>query len=86
MTFLEKCDRRLLTKIKNNVNHPLYTLWPKVKESPKRLRSRASQLSRINKERFQNWYFNPFAPGDFAEKRVLKVVEWLSGHCGAITS
>ena len=24
---------------------------------------------------------NPFAPGDFAEKRVLKLVEWFSGHC-----
>ena len=41
-----------------------------------------------------NWYFdlvesrhsfmtglNPFAPGDFAEKRILKLVEWFSGHC-----
>ena len=27
--------------------------------------------------------FNPFAPGDFAEKRVLKLVEWFSGHCRA---
>ena len=24
--------------------------------------------------------FNPFAPGDFAEKRVLKLVEWFSGR------
>ena len=23
--------------------------------------------------------FNPFASGDFAEKRVLKLVEWFSG-------
>ena len=29
---------------------------------------------------------NPFAPGDFAEKRVLKLVEWFSGHCHAIKS
>ena len=28
---------------------------------------------------FQN-DINPFAPGDFAEKRVLKLVEWFSGH------
>ena len=28
--------------------------------------------------------FNPFAPGDFAKKRVLKLVEWFSGHCRAI--
>ena len=32
------------------------------------------------------YYFNPFAPGDFAEKRVLKLVEWFSGHCRAIKS
>ena len=30
--------------------------------------------------------FNPFAPGDFAEKGVLKLVEWFSGHCRAIKS
>ena len=24
---------------------------------------------------------NPFAPGDFAKKRVLKLVEWFSCHC-----
>ena len=29
---------------------------------------------------------NPFAPGDFAQKRVLKLVEWFSGHCRAIKS
>ena len=27
---------------------------------------------------------NPFAPGDFAKKRVFKLVEWFSGHCCAI--
>ena len=27
---------------------------------------------------------NPFAPGDFAQKRVLKLDEWFSGHCRAI--
>ena len=30
--------------------------------------------------------FNPFAPGDFAEKHILKLVEWFSGHCRAIKS
>ena len=29
---------------------------------------------------------NPFPPGDFAEKRDLKLVEWFSGHCRAIKS
>ena len=34
----------------------------------------------------QFFEFNPFAPGDFAKKRVLKLVEWFSGHCRAIKS
>ena len=34
----------------------------------------------------RNSTLNPFAPGDFAEKRVLKLVEWFSGHCRAIKS
>ena len=29
---------------------------------------------------------NPFAPRDFAEKRILKLVVWFSGHCRAIKS
>ena len=29
---------------------------------------------------------NPFARADFAEKHVLKLVEWFSGHCRAIKS
>ena len=56
--LLEKCDCRLFTKIKNNVNHTLYALLPKVKESSKRLRSQASQLPRINTERYKNCHFN----------------------------
>ena len=35
---------------------------------------------------FKSCLVNPFAPGDFAEKRVLKLVEWFSGHCRAIKS
>ena len=35
---------------------------------------------------FVSILFNPFAPGDFAEKRVLKLVEWFSGHCRAVKS
>ena len=31
-------------------------------------------------------FLNQFAPGDFAEKRVLELVEWFSGHCRAIKS
>ena len=33
-----------------------------------------------------NTTLNPFAPGDFAEKRVFKLVKWFSGHCHAIKS
>ena len=56
--LLEKCVRRLLTKINNNVNHALYALLRKVKESSKRLRSQASQLPRINTEYYKNCYFD----------------------------
>ena len=35
---------------------------------------------------FAYLFINPFAPGDFAEKRVSKLVEWFSGHCRAIKS
>ena len=34
----------------------------------------------------KNNTLNPFAPGDFAKKRVLELVEWFSGHCRAIKS
>ena len=37
-------------------------------------------------KRAKQAFFNPFAPGDFAEKCVLKLVEWFSGHCRAIKS
>ena len=30
--------------------------------------------------------FNPFAPGDFAQKRALKLVKGFSGHCRAFKS
>ena len=33
-----------------------------------------------------NVVINPFAPGDFAKKHVLKLVEWFSGHRRAIKS
>ena len=30
--------------------------------------------------------FNPFTTGDFAQKRILKLVEQFSGHCCAFKS
>ena len=59
--LLDKCDRRLFIKIKSNVDYQLYALLPEVKESPKRLRSQASLLPRINTERFEKSYFNRIA-------------------------
>ena len=47
---------------------------------------RAYNRNRKNISKVNRQYFNPFAPGDFAEKRVLKLVEWFSGHCRAIKS
>ena len=39
----------------------------------------------LNKiEREPELTFNTFAPGDFAEKRVLKLFKWFSGQCRAI--
>ena len=32
------------------------------------------------------YIFNPFAPGDFAEKCLLKLVKWFSDHCRAVKS
>ena len=31
-------------------------------------------------------FIKPFAPGDFAEKHLLKLVEWFSGHRRAVES
>ena len=36
-----------------------------------------------NGKESSNVLFNPFAPADFAEKRVLKLVEGFSCHCRA---
>ena len=36
-----------------------------------------SEMSQFDK-------INPFARGDFAKKCILKLVEWFSGHRGAI--
>ena len=49
---------------------------PVIKRSARRMIEKQSQSKPVN----------PFSPGDFAEKRVLKLVEWFSGHCRAIKS
>ena len=40
----------------------------------------------IDVAKFNLGKVSPFAPGDFAEKHILKLVEWFSGHCRAIKS
>ena len=44
------------------------------------------KLYNVDTKRYRAKCINPFAPGDFAEKRVLKLVKQFSGHCGAIKS
>ena len=39
-----------------------------------------------NRRNTDSTVINPFAPGDFAEKPVLKLAEWFSGYCHAIKS
>ena len=46
---------------------------------------RLDQASECTKP-FASLLLNPFAPGDFAVKCVLKLVERFSGHCCAIES
>ena len=46
---------------------------------------RLDQASECTKP-FTALFLNPFTPGNFAEKRVLKLVEPFSGHCRAIES
>ena len=45
-----------------------------------------NEIVEIIEEFYNMEGFNPFTPGDFAEKRVLKLVKWFSGHCCAIKS
>ena len=47
--------------------------------------ARGTQVCKLHLTKIIN-IINPFAPGDFAQKRVLKLVEWFSGHCRAIKS
>ena len=44
------------------------------------------RLQKILSRSWAGITFNPFALKDFAEKCVLKLVEWFSGHCHAIKS
>ena len=45
-----------------------------------------SKLYNVDTKRYRVNCINPIAPGDFPEKRVLKLVKQFSGHCGAVKS
>ena len=73
-----KCFQQKYQEFKNNgISTPtsLIFLWCL------KIRMAVSNVNIISES-----LLNPFAPGDFAEKRVLKLVEWFSGHCRAIKS
>ena len=78
--------------------HDHHATYPLIKKPTNRLLLTFSPDFALNSQIWlfyaEKWIFfkklgtllNPFAPGDFAEKRVLKLVEWFSGHCRAIKS
>ena len=78
--------------------HDHHATYPLIKKPTNRLLLTFSPDFALNSQIWlfyaEKWIFfkklgpllNPFAPRDFAEKRVLKLVEWFSGHCRAIKS
>ncbi|CAB4001893.1 Hypothetical predicted protein [Paramuricea clavata] len=56
--LLERSDRNIWRKIKNNDNHPLKHMLPIVKDSSRRLRNKSSLWPKCNTERFKNSFFN----------------------------
>ena len=43
-----------------------------------------SKLYNVDTKRYRAKCINPFAPGDFAEKRILELVKQFSGHCHSV--
>ena len=58
LKLLERSDRNIWRKIKNNDNHPLKHMLPIVKDSSRRLRNKSSLWPKCNTERFKNSFFN----------------------------
>ena len=56
--ILEKIDRKLFKKIKENATSPLHDMLPVTKESSRRLRRQTPLLPRVYTERFKNCFFN----------------------------
>lgn len=57
-SLLEKSDRALFKKIKNQPNHPLREIMPKTKPYSIKLRRQEPQWPRITTERFKNSFVN----------------------------
>ena len=55
--ILEKIDRKLFKKIKENATSPLHDMLPVTKESSRRLRRQTPLLPRVYTERFKNCFF-----------------------------
>ena len=66
--------------------HCCFLNFPQCNILPKGLSIDQLDIRASTTSPFLAFIINPFAPGDFAEKRVLKLVEWFSGHCRAIKS
>ena len=58
MELLEKSDRAIFKKVKDQPNHPLREILPSVKESSKRLRRQEALWPRVKTERFKNSFVN----------------------------
>jgi hypothetical protein len=56
--LLERSDRNIWRKIKNNDNHRLKHMLPIVKDSSRRLRNKSSLWPKCSTERFKNSFFN----------------------------
>ena len=54
--ILEKIDRKLFKKIKENATSPLHDMLPVMKESSRRLRRQTPLLPRVYTERFKNCF------------------------------
>ena len=75
----------IVTNFINLCNNKCWKIWNKGKLWLSCERT-AIHETVIYSGRREKGVLNPFAPGDFAEKRVFELVEWFSGHCRAIKS
>ena len=56
--LLERSDRKLNDKIREDEHHPLYSILPTLKDCSRRLRRRTFQLPLVKTERFKNCFVN----------------------------